>query len=200
MRRRLPALAPIAALLLALLPFAPEVFFRRVSNLGEDVRDSISVSQPGELTSRGYLHKAGFKVWKDHPILGVGAENFGRYFATANYNPGFLRGRELGQHNIYLRVLVETGVVGAAIFAWLLWVLGSRLLDLWRSSPTLDPIMRASADGIVASTVVWAVMGLSMDFLFAHEFFILLAMVHLTHRLTRGEAQFTSLNPAASSS
>jgi O-antigen ligase len=199
-RRRLPALVPLAALILVLLPFAPRVFFERVSNLSEDVRDSVAVSQPRELTSRGYLHKAGLKVWKDYPILGVGVGNFGRYFASTDYNPGFRRGKEVPQHNVYLRVLVETGLIGAAVFGWLLWILAARLIEIQRRAPGLDPDLRATAEGLVASMVIWAVMGLSMDFLFTHELYILLALVHLTHRFTRGEAQSIPLNPAASSS
>jgi len=187
-RRRLWLLSPLILLLVTIIPMAPEVFFRRVSNLGEDVEHSISLDPTTKLTSRGYLHRAGLKVWRDHPIWGVGTGNFGRYFATSNYNPGWNRGVDLPQHNLYLRVLVENGLVGLAFFAWLLWRLACQLWFLLASSERQrDPELRAAAQGLIGSAAIFIVMGMSMDFLYIHELYILFALSTLTYRYAKGE-------------
>ena len=187
-RRRLWVLSPIIALLFALIPLAPDVFFRRVSNLGEDVEHSISLDPTTKLTSRGYLHQAGFKVWRDYPLLGVGTGNFGGYFSSSNYNPGWNRGLAIPQHNLYLHVLVENGLVGLTLFSWLLWRFARQLWFLLISQARqASPELRATAQGLVGSAAIFFVMGLSMDFLFTHELYILIALSTLTYRYAKGE-------------
>lgn len=183
LRRRVLLLVPVVLVFLALLPIAPEVFRKRVSNLGEDVERSVVLDPSTKLTSRGYLHKAGVRAWKDHPIWGVGTGNFGRYFATSNYNPGWARGVVIPQHNVYLRVLVENGLVGFVIFSFILWHFARELMSLMLSTAHL-PVseIRTVAQGLVGSAAVLAIMGLSMDFLFTHELYILLALSHLACR------------------
>jgi O-antigen ligase len=55
----------------------------------------------------------GLDIWRRHPILGVGGGNF-RY-AAASYNVSALEGLSL--HNLYLSLLVGTGLVGLLLYA-----------------------------------------------------------------------------------
>ena len=60
-------------------------------------------------------------VLSAHPLFGLGLNNFSVYYE-------FVTGRtNFGPHSFYVALLVETGVVGAALFATFLWYLFRRL-------------------------------------------------------------------------
>ncbi len=85
---------------------------------------------------RWELWKVGFKVWMQHPILGVGGGNFGAFAARhfrygeleAFPNPGQLYGFNL--HNGYVQVLSEAGLIGLFAFGWTFWDFYKRNRDL----------------------------------------------------------------------
>jgi O-antigen ligase len=52
----------------------------------------------------------GVKMWKEHPLLGVGPGSFGK-----------ARGYNLESHHLYGQILGEIGTVGAVAFACLIW-------------------------------------------------------------------------------
>jgi O-antigen ligase len=65
------------------------------------------------------LWKAGYEMWLDHPIDGVG---IGQYdYQLINYAPYGLPEKDYdkGAHNLYVALLAETGLVGLAFFLWL---------------------------------------------------------------------------------
>ena len=76
--------------------------------------------------SRTFLWKAAWNMWLDHPVVGVGVENF-------NWNVGLYQPREAtgrfssamylerdwtmtAAHSLYFTVLSETGLVGSLLF------------------------------------------------------------------------------------
>lgn len=70
-------------------------------------------SAMGRLASWG----AGIKMFKDHPIIGVGAGNFNQLFE--NYRPSEMSAfgtKEMSIHNMFLQILSETGALGGGIF------------------------------------------------------------------------------------
>lgn len=86
---------------------------------------------------RWTLWTAGMIVFSQHPIFGVGPNNFGPYAADhfrygevgGMYdNPSRLYDREL--HSAYVQFLSERGAVGFAIFLWILW-------DFWKRNAAL---------------------------------------------------------------
>lgn len=71
--------------------------------------------------------KHGIEMIKDHPFLGVGYFNFSRYFSV-HWPQDVIRGpRTDGEvaaelpHNIFVQVGTDSGLIGLAIFATLLW-------------------------------------------------------------------------------
>jgi O-Antigen ligase len=72
------------------------------------------------------------------PILGIGAGNFGRRYDALRT---FVKHSEY-THNLPLRVLSETGVVGAALFVALLVVL---TVGIWQAARFRDDLGRACA-------------------------------------------------------
>lgn len=87
--------------------------WHRITNASED-RGS----------GRQDLWTVALRVYDDHPVLGVGLSNFEVYAPQYTREPGALTGvvhieSELGVHNAYLSLLVETGLVGVFLFLFL---------------------------------------------------------------------------------
>jgi len=60
-------------------------------------------------------------VLSSHPLFGLGLNNFSVYYE-------FVTGRtNFGPHSFYVALVVETGVVGTALFAGFVWYLFRRL-------------------------------------------------------------------------
>ncbi|HEV8374775.1 MAG TPA: O-antigen ligase family protein [Candidatus Polarisedimenticolia bacterium] len=98
------------------LPWLPRAFYNRFENVSTQLRGTIVLSQRSELTTRGYFNKAGMRIWRSHPVLGVGLGNFGFYFIQPGINPG-KRGSssKTPPHNLYVQALAETGTVGFVV-------------------------------------------------------------------------------------
>ena len=60
-------------------------------------------------------------VLSGHPLFGLGFNNFSVYYETVTGKTNW------GPHSFYVALLVETGLVGAAVFAVFLWYLFRRL-------------------------------------------------------------------------
>ena len=82
--------------------FVPASSFARLAEMGDSIRN-------GDLTGRVDLWRTAQVVWEDHPIVGIGSDAF----PTVNRS-----GRAV--HNTYLVVLVETGIIGLAIYLLML--------------------------------------------------------------------------------
>lgn len=80
----------------------PESTWQRIGTIQSEVAN-------GTLTKRTYIWAAGLDVFRDHPMLGVGAGAFG---------PSVYSRLDIAYvaHNSYLSVLVELGVIGAVLF------------------------------------------------------------------------------------
>jgi hypothetical protein len=128
-------------------------------------------------------------VLQSHPLFGLGLNNFSVYYQ-------FVTGKtNWGPHSFYVALLVETGVVGAALFAaFLVWVLlrlrGARALGraLARSrdpqAARVSPLawgMTAALLGTMAANVFY----LTMQFYYFYAFLALALAVPLVFRPSR---------------
>ncbi|MCJ7546610.1 MAG: O-antigen ligase family protein [Deltaproteobacteria bacterium] len=104
--------------------FRPDPGFDRTERfMGQGLDPSASE----RLTS----YKKGFERWKKRPIFGYGVTG-----------AGFIDGQ-------FLRVLVETGIVGIALFLFLLWRMALFLWDTYRSVD--DPFFKALYLGMLGA-------------------------------------------------
>jgi O-antigen ligase len=78
-------------------------------------------------------YKQGFEKWKKRPIFGYGITG-----------AGFIDGQ-------FIRVLVETGIVGIALFLFLLWRMAIFLWDTYRSAD--DPFFKALYLGMLGALI-----------------------------------------------
>jgi O-antigen ligase len=80
------------------------------------------------------------QVLHQHPLFGLGFNNFSVYYE-------FVTGKtNWGPHSFYVALIVETGVVGAAVFAAFLWYLFSQL----RSAHAIGRVLGAMNDPAAA--------------------------------------------------
>jgi O-antigen ligase len=75
---------------------------------------------------RSSLWIVGGRIWKDHPIVGVGLDNYRVYAPRYVDGPGlltfvnFIAERPHVVHNVYLQTMVEVGLVGLGLFLTIL--------------------------------------------------------------------------------
>ena len=118
------------------------------------------------------------QVLASHPLFGLGLNNFSVYYE-------FVTGRtDWGPHSFYVALLVETGIVGTALFAAFLWFLFRRAGEARRIGRALaaarDPVaarVRPLAWGLTAAlagTLAANTFYLTMQF---YYFFFLAVLV-----------------------
>ena len=98
-------------------------------------------------------------AWREHPVAGLGQDNFADYYARHRRSP-FEEPRWV--HSLALRLLAHTGTVGAALFLAFLAAVGAGMLGVWRAAR--DPAARAVAGAALLPAVVWVAHG-SVDWL-----------------------------------
>jgi hypothetical protein len=91
------------------------------------------------------LWRAAGRMWRTTPLLGVGPDNFrleyGRFAGLDRADP------RVHANNLYLEFFTGSGLVGGAIFLWLVWRLGRIAATKWRHAPPdrLPLVMGAGA-------------------------------------------------------
>lgn len=165
-RRGLSLKAPIVALLLLALLYVPFHSVIGARLFGDD---------RGSAESRIPLMNLAFRISEDHPLLGVGVNNFsvamGPYL-TSEFREGFL----YAVHNKYLLVLTETGIGGLIAFVaffvgtvrkgWQCWNLKDSLLSplaLGFAAGLVGHMVHMTVDvfrGRPTQQLVWLIAGL----------------------------------------
>lgn len=98
---------------------------------------------PSSLPKRLLLIEGAWNMFKDHPLVGVGIDNFGQKFLLS-YTPWELKKlvpagtKELAPnirpHNYYLCMLSELGIVGLGIFLWLVGIVLRHAVIIFKKS------------------------------------------------------------------
>lgn len=158
-------------------------------------------TEEGTGNDRWELWKVGMAVFKEHPILGVGAEHAGHYGfrlvmdrkievgGVYSWLPTALQGRQL--HSVYVQMLAEHGALG--MFFFLIMV-----VDFWRRNARLRlPEFVASwarqtggkydlrwiAVGLEGAMVAYLATGIFYAQLYMHWFFSLVLLNILVHSM-----------------
>jgi len=120
---RVKHLAAGGALLVVLAAFLPAAFARRLETIAQVLPGQEEVLRPdSSFEQRRLLTRVAWRIFLDHPLLGVGAGNYTLYFDEYAQEVGSLSREyeELGEqhypHNLYLEIAAETGLVGLAAF------------------------------------------------------------------------------------
>lgn len=108
-KRRWMACGVAAAVVMA-VAIIPATSLKRLSTIGSEVSS-------GSLNNRALIWNAGLVAFRQHPVAGVGSGGFPR---SVEPILGFPQGWSIVAHNTFFSVLVETGVVGFALFSIIL--------------------------------------------------------------------------------
>jgi hypothetical protein len=105
----------IGLLVVAAVAIAPKGYWQEI----ETIRTESGKTGTGK--ERMETWKAGWKMFLDHPIIGVGAANFGiwlpEYYTYRKSHTMWGR----AAHSLYLTLLSEMGIMGCLIYAGVLW-------------------------------------------------------------------------------
>jgi len=154
---RRSAALPVAIALALLFAVAsvsvlPETWWHRVSALKDP-------SQDWTLERRVGYHVIAADLFARHPILGVGPNNFVFEYVDPRYR--YVPGRTLeprALHDMYLAVLIESGLIGFAAFAALIvcaWA-GVRAARHDQAEPDVGPLAEALQFALVGYLVACA--------------------------------------------
>jgi O-antigen ligase len=108
-KKRCAAVGVVAALVLASFVFLPpeKLIFRFA-------KDELKVEDRPELWAET------LRLVREYPVLGCGMGGYGSVFVSANLSRPLATDEHA--HNDYLQLLLELGVMGFAIGAWLAWL------------------------------------------------------------------------------
>jgi hypothetical protein len=106
-------------------------------------------------SNRYDFYRVALDVFADHPIAGVGADNFFQDYLRRGHSDETPR----NPHNLALRTMAETGIVGTLL---LLAALVAALAAGWRGMrAAADPLAAAVAGGAVLGFLYWVVHGMT---------------------------------------
>jgi tetratricopeptide (TPR) repeat protein len=105
-------------------------------------------------SNRYDFYRVALDLFADHPITGVGADNFFQDYLQRGHSDETPR----NPHNLALRTLAQTGIVGTLL---LLTAFAAALAAGWRAMRGADPLAAAVAGGAVLAFLYWVVHGMT---------------------------------------
>jgi O-antigen ligase len=158
----------------------------RVGDLYGAVSANAGTPQDSSLRGRRSENLAALRMWADHPLIGVGPDNFEihyeQYSEAIGTDP---RPEERGAHNLYLESLAETGVLGAAAF---LTIVGLAVRGAWRARRRLDGADVLVAEGVFAALATFLICAFTLHSAYARYEWIFLGLGLAAGRLARRAA------------
>ncbi len=130
--------------------------------------------QDTALRGRAAENLAAAEMWGDHPLVGVGPDNFElnylSYSAAIGIDP---RPEQRGAHNLYLESLAETGLFGAlAFFA----IIALALRGAWRARSRLGGRDALLGEALLAALGVYLLTALTLNSAFARYQWIFIGL------------------------
>ena len=121
----------IGILLIAIIiNFIPNPYMERLATIPDIFGGKKGVL--GDVSYRGRASEviAAWLMFIDHPIVGVGVENYPVFYQSYSRKLGLdPRIEERQAHSLYLQVAAETGLAGILVFGWLLISMMKGMLD-----------------------------------------------------------------------
>jgi len=170
------------------------------SNFWEEMGTMFDDSEGSTGDDRKQLWEAAIKVWEAHPVLGVGAANFGPAAVTIishgdlkgsiyDDNPLTLYGRAL--HSNYFQLLSEFGIAGVCLYVYMIYEFFRRSRHICRRARYIDltPAQlhdpRSLALGLESGLVAYLVTGVFFNQLYQSWFFGLIIANALLYKMAR---------------
>jgi putative inorganic carbon (HCO3(-)) transporter len=149
--------------------------------------DRISGADKGSAQSRFPLMHLAWDIIRDHPLTGVGTNNFASVLGEY-VTPEFSRAWIYTVHNKYLLVWAELGLGGLLAFVWFL---GETLRKGWACVRSADPLLAPIGLGFTAA-IVGQMAHMFFDVFHSRpqvqSLWIVAALVAAVHRIVTNEA------------
>ena len=157
----------------------------------EEMKSSMQGFDDPTGADRKDLWLVGWEVFLQSPLVGVGARNFGAY-AAENFlfgeasgfyeNPAHLYGRSM--HNIFFQLLAEQGIIGSAIFLFIIIDFVRRnkslrtagAIEHWEKAVGRRFDLRAISLGLEGAMVGFLASGFFYDQLYVNFFYSIVAL------------------------
>lgn len=109
----------------------------------------------GSMAERYYAVEGGVTMALDHPLLGVGLNEFGTYYWNLGYKPAAAQDRLDHAHSLFPEVAAELGIPAVSI---LFVVFAAALWAMWRTyRGARDDLTRILAATFMAAIAAWLV-------------------------------------------
>ncbi|HYI15785.1 MAG TPA: O-antigen ligase family protein, partial [Thermomicrobiales bacterium] len=135
------SLMVVVLVFLALLPVLPDTYSGRVTSIIDIPRNLLSDEPPERgtatdtsVTGRVSEVMAGVHMFLDHPIMGVGANNYPTHYQEYARPMGVDRRADRSAHSLYVEIAAETGIVGILTFGVLILSLFAALRRVWMTT------------------------------------------------------------------
>jgi len=190
-RINLKSLIVVMVLLAMALPFVPLNYTERISTMVE-VLPFMGDEQPvAEVSLRGRLSEqiAAWRMFIDHPLFGVGYDNYDVYYLDYSEEIGLDQRREERQaHNLYLEVAAETGIIGILLFAALLTIVFRGLQNAKRVlEDTQQHEFAALVIALQASIIGYLASSMFLHAAFPRYFWLYVGIALALPNITRNE-------------
>jgi O-antigen ligase len=178
--RRIVVLAAVVTA--AAVVFLPSTMKERVG----EVAGATAGSQASDSSVRGRLGEnlAALDMFRDHPLLGVGLDNFEiEYSSYAQRVAVDFRPEARAAHSLYLEALAETGVLGTfGLLALLLAALGAG----WRARTRATGNDRLLGEGCFVALVAFLVCAATLHLTYPRYLWVFVALAFAAGRVTGG--------------
>jgi putative inorganic carbon (hco3(-)) transporter len=193
----------LGTVLVALVLVVAPDYVLRIQSL-TDSGTSVTQSGDGEqvdgaLQGRATENLAALNAFKDHPIFGVGPEQFFKVYSVQYGNELGLRFLEENRraHNLYLEMGADLGIVGLLAFLAVVVVTMAHLWILSRFWRERRPDFAILAMGCLMSLAAYMLSGAFLQLSFQRYFWILIALSNATIWVLRHERADEPAGPAA---
>jgi probable O-glycosylation ligase (exosortase A-associated) len=178
-KQRVRVLAGLVVLVVLIYPWVPNSYFDRIESIFAEEQE-----QDASAASRYVLWQIALRIWQDHPITGVGLQNFSPVKETYIDKVGdivtseemyrLIFNRQRHPHGLYPGMMAEAGLIGASLYLTLLFRgIFCRFPNLSSSRPSLYLQVRGAQAGLFG----FAIAALFGDFQYIETFYLQLFFV-----------------------
>ncbi len=170
-----------AALALGVIQFLPDTFSQRLSTLLQFTSSSEQLTDPS-FRGRYSENLAGWRMFLDHPVLGVGLGNY-----RINYQE---YSREIGMDsrrvtrtpaNLYLELLSEQGLIGTTVFFILMFIVMRNLLHASRQFSLIEMQTEAyMATALIAGFAGYMFAAINKNSAYSNVFWVIIGIMLAT--------------------
>jgi len=167
-RLKLPFLLLVVLASILVLRFVPNPFFERLQTIPAALTGEISYVDEVSFRGRASELIVAVQMFMDHPLIGVGVDNYPVYYQEYSRRVGLDPRTEQRQaHNLFLRTAAETGLAGLITFGLVLWMMIKSVIDAYRQFKRAG--MEKYANLVAAFGL--SILGFLSDSMFTHNAF-----------------------------